>query len=73
MLKQKFITTSLLALPNFTKTFELDTDASKLGIGAILMQGGWPIAYFSKKLNETRQTWSTFEQEQYAIVREFKH
>ena len=41
----------LLQLPNFGKTFQLECDASGVGIGAILMQDGKPIAYFSEKLS----------------------
>ena len=51
MLKNKLIFAPLLALPIFTKTFEIECDASCIGIEAILMQLKRPLAYFSEKLN----------------------
>ena len=50
-LKDKLTHTPLLQLPNFGKTFELECDASGVGIGGVLMQDGKPIAYFSEKLH----------------------
>jgi hypothetical protein len=38
----------LLQLPNFGNTFELECDASGIGIGGVLLQEGKPIAYFSE-------------------------
>jgi hypothetical protein len=39
-----------MALTNFSLPFTLETDASGNRIGAILMQQGRPLAYFSKTL-----------------------
>jgi hypothetical protein len=59
----------LLQLPDFGKTFELECDASGIGIGGVLLQEGKPIAYFSKKLSEPSLNYSTYDKELYALVR----
>ena len=46
-LKAQLTNALILALPNFAKTFEIECDASGVGIGAVLLQGGHPIAYIS--------------------------
>ena len=51
-----------------TKPTTIQVDASKIGIGAALLQDGRPIAFASKALTETEQWYANIERELLAVV-----
>lgn len=67
-LKTAMIAARILALPNFLKPFVVETDASGLGIGAVLMQDAHAIAYLSKALSPNHQHLSAYKKEFLAVV-----
>lgn len=52
--------TPVLALPDFSQKFIVETDASMEGMGAVLMQQGRPLAYLSKKFSPRQQGLSVY-------------
>ena len=71
-LKQSLISTPVLALPNFSLPFTLETDASGNGLGAVLMQQGRPLAYYSRTLGVRAISMSTYDKEALAILETLK-
>ncbi len=62
----------VLDYPDFTKLFEIYTDASTMQLGAVITQDNRPIAFFSRKLSETQTKYSVTEIELLAIVETLK-
>jgi hypothetical protein len=71
-LKQIMCTPPLLRLPNFELPFTLETDACSTGVGAVLMQEGKPIAFYSQCLGPKNSAQSIYEKEALAILHALK-
>ena len=60
----------VLALPNFSIPFVIQCDASGIGVGAVLMQQGRPLAYMSHAIHGKALQLSTYENELMTLVSE---
>lgn len=58
----------VLLYPDYAKPFELTTDASSFGLGAVLSQNGKPITMISRTLEDGEIDYATNERELLAIV-----
>lgn len=58
----------MLKIPDFSKSFVIETDASDIGMGAVLMQEGYPISFLSKPFRQRNQALSTYEKECMALI-----
>ena len=56
-----------LAYYNRTKPVVIQTDASEVGLGAALLQGGWPIAFASKTLTDVESCYANIERERVCL------
>lgn len=71
--KEKFYTASVLTSQDFDKLFEVECDICVARIRVVLSQVKRPVAYYIKKLSESRRKWSTYEKKFYALMRTLKH
>jgi hypothetical protein len=67
-IKQKESQETLLAFPDFEKEFHVYNDASNKQLGAVIMQEGKPLGFYSIKLSSAQTRYTTGEQELLSIV-----
>ncbi|KAL0544761.1 hypothetical protein IC582_019886 [Cucumis melo] len=67
-LKKRLVTAPILALPVTGKDYVIYCDASRLGLGCVLMQDGNVIAYASRQLKEHECNYPTHDLELAAVV-----
>jgi hypothetical protein len=63
---------TLLAFTDFEKEFHVYIDASKKQLGAVIMQEGKPLTFYSIKLSSAQTRYTTGEQELISIVETLK-
>nr|CAD40075.1 OSJNBa0085C10.28 [Oryza sativa Japonica Group] len=71
-LKSRLISAPILILPDPKKGFQVYCDASKLGLGCVLMQDGKVVAYASRQLRPHEKNYPTHDIELAAVVHALK-
>jgi hypothetical protein len=66
--KQVIAKQTMLAFPDFSKPFDIHTDASDVQLGGVISQDGKPIAFYSRKLNPAQRNYTVGEREMLSIV-----
>ncbi len=82
-LRDKMVSKPVLQQPNFDKTFYLQMDASKYGVGAVLSQEGeakqstprkWhPITFYSATFSPTGQNYDAHNLEFLEVLKSIEH
>ena len=71
-MKQVIAQETSLALPDYSKPFQIYTDASDYQLGGVIQQDGRPLAFYSRKLNTAQKNYTTEEKELLGIVETLK-
>ena len=72
-LKTALTSAPVLRLPDFTKTFTVECDASSFGFGAVLHQGTGAIAFFSRPVAPRHRGLAAYERELIGLVHAVRH
>ena len=72
-LKSALTNAPVLAIADDSQPYELISDASSVGCGAVLLQEARPIAFYSYKMNPAETRYHTGEQELLAVVKALQH
>ena len=67
-LKSRLVSAPVLAMPTTDKEYTVYTDASKSGLGCVLMQDDHVIAYASRQLRPHEQNYPTHDLELAAVI-----
>ena len=71
-LKKRLTIALVLILPDLSKNFSIYCDASRLGLGCVLMQEGRVVAYASRQLRKHELNYPTHDLELAAVVHALK-
>jgi hypothetical protein len=71
-LKKRLTSALVLILPDITKTFDIYCDASRQGLGCVLMQDGKVVSYTSHQLRKQEENYPTHDLELAAVVHALK-
>src|SRR4051812_15980652 len=71
-LKKRLVTAPVLCLPDIHKDFQVYCDASRRGLGCVLMQGVRVVAYASHQLKNHEQNYPTHDLELAVVVHALK-
>ncbi|CAA0810079.1 Unknown protein, partial [Striga hermonthica] len=71
-LKRRLTTAPVLTIPDPSWSFTIYSDASRQGLGCVLMQDGQVVAYASRQLKTHEQNYPTHDLELAAVVHALK-
>jgi hypothetical protein len=72
-LKHALTHAPVLAFPDDSKPYELVSDTSGFACGAVLLQEGRPVAFYTYKMNAAEKNYHAGEQELLAVVKALEH
>jgi hypothetical protein len=72
-LKVALTSASVLQLPDFTRSFVVDCDASGSDFGTVLHQGDRPLAFFSSVINPYHAKLAAYERELIRLIKAVRH